>query len=299
MDRLFRWQCTLLEAFMPPNWFATSHRKHRAYRRWELCKALAENGGKLATSAPPAAYQEIVSTMLDTLLLSKVSGSDYEQNIVGSFERYGDKRFSAFRRSRVLEPQGFDDLMTELAYGAWEVMQGAHVDPIELQGQADMLVNRVSTNFRVVAECKRLTVSTPNRVQAIVKKANKQIRNTLRLVPGLLIVDITPALGGRDRPNDVNVGDELETLFQGAVGTKKNRAISAVVLVWDHYEHVVSSTGRVEGLLQRRRQVIHHNVPDIPWPASEPLFDGLTAYSDSKFVEADIDHVPLKASGGR
>jgi len=283
--RLFDWQRQILESLMPPGWFATPRHGHRAYDRWQLCSALAVNGGRLRLDAPDGVYRELISTALDTLLLAKISGSSYERRIIGSFDAYGDASFATFRRARLLNRKTFDDVLTELTYGAWEVMNGASVTPIEVTAKADMLLTRRS-GFRASAECKRLTVASRNRIHATVNAANRQLRNTQPELPGVLFVDCSALFAGTDRPSQTQVGDEAESLIAAELRAGKHRSVSAVVLAWDHYDHVDSRSTQIEGLLQRRTQSIRHEAPWHPWPIEEPLFDGLTGYTDSKRFDA-------------
>lgn len=278
---LFKWQASLLEELLPIGWFDRPHPEHRAFRRWELCRALHASGGKMPIGVPQAVHQEVVSAFLDSVWFSFLSESDLASYQVGSFSDYGDDKFRRFRESRAAHEQGFDDLMTELSYGAWHKWQGAVVQPLEEEGKADLIARLAQPGGgALVAECKRLTVMNSNRIDAIVKKASRQIRETDALVPGVLVVDVTAAIGGLERASQSEVGDELELAFTEAIRGEKNRSVSTVVLFWDHHEYVQSDDGRIESLLQRRWQQLDHGAPANPLPLDAKVFEGASVYVD-------------------
>lgn len=263
---------------MPQNWFASPHPRHRAYIRWQMCKAIAESGGLFPIDAPKSLHYEVASMFLDALLLAHLSESDIDAFRIGSFDVYGDGPFTAFRRARASRQESFDDLMTELAYGGWEKMNGTEVTPPEVAGSADMLIRRQS-GMGAVIECKRLTVTSSNRMRAIVRHASGQIAATASDLPGLLVIDISASLQGAERDNAAFVGDSYETVFSACLRGPKNRSVSAILLVWDHFEHERSADFGIETLMQRRSQVVTHVSPRHPWPRDAAMFDGLTTYS--------------------
>lgn len=278
----FVWQREFFESLLSREFFETDRTGHPAYDRWVLANEAIRHGGALPNPIPRAKHFALASALLDGLLLANLTGGRPDRLRLGSWEAYGDADFDTFRKSRLLGAESFADLMVELSYGAWHVMRGNQPKPLEVKGQADLVVEGPELERNIVAECKRLRSSAPNRIAAITKKANRQIKARDPDAWGVLVADLTVATGSATASEEIpdRVTKAIDE-FRRTLSGSKNRSVGAAVLTWDWLEVVQSPGGVTETRFLRRWERVDHPGAHHKIPQSVELYEGYTGYTKS------------------
>ena len=137
----FRRQKILLEDLFPESWFLkTKKKRHPAYIRWDLCRRMINQNGIIKFPEQKDELAEIGRIVLDSYIISLITRGDVQRLSWGSLSLYGDKLVQTKIRSRITDPEQFEDIMVELYTGAWHISKRHTVTPIENKRLPDFKV---------------------------------------------------------------------------------------------------------------------------------------------------------------
>ena len=278
----FQRQKEILEKlFSPERLLETKQKNHPAYLRWALCKKVIEQEGIIQFPEQKERLHEIGRIILDSYILVALTEGNPQQLKLGSLDLYGDEAVQKKIRSRITNPEQFEDLMVELYVGAWHKTKNHTIEPIEKEGYPDLKIEIPSIGIPVFIECKHLWTSSKNRLQEVIKKANKQIKKAAKEIKilsyGAVILDVSiPVVAGQVE-ND-NLSDKLQEMIdvvQSALSGGKNRSVGAAIVVWDDYMIMGNPPSNTLVAFRRRYKCVLHK--DVAIPEKLPLFEGYTS----------------------
>lgn len=279
----FQRQKEILEKLFSPEWFLEAkQKKHPAYLRWTLCKKIIEQRGRIQFPEQKERLHEIGRIILDSYILVALTEGNLQQLKLGSLDLYGDEAVQRKIRSRITNPEQFEDLMVELYVGAWHKTKSYAIDPIEKEGYPDLKVEIPNINIPVFIECKHLWTGSKNNLQDAIKKANKQIKRAAKEIElpsyGAVILDVSVPVAADQVEND-NLSDKLLRIVdavQSALSGEKNRSVGAAIIVWDDYMLMGKPPDSTLVAFRRRYKRISRRNPNLPVPENLPLFEGYT-----------------------
>lgn len=136
-----QFQKIILEKLFPEDWFCERRRDHHpAYQRWNLCVDLLKRNGRIQFPEQEASLPLLGRLGLDSTILITLTEGDFQKLRFGSLDLYGDSSVQAFIRSRVVDAEQFEDVMVELAFGAWHKGRGHSVEPMEIPNFPDIKI---------------------------------------------------------------------------------------------------------------------------------------------------------------
>lgn len=261
----------LLEDLFGPDWFdSPCNQTHPAYQHWYLCKENNEHHGA-NRFYNPAVKLQLGRLILDTYVFSTVTNGDVGLATLGDMAAIGDEIAVKKIRNSIVDPDKYEDVMIELVTAAWHRGRGHRALIQEVSGQQDLIVEipEISTTLQI--ECKHLTSHSPNRLAAIVKKANEQIKAGKRGDSiGVLILDATAYL------TSDNERDELFDRVHRALSGQKNRSVRHAIVTWDIVGEKADENNEYRRhLVFTRNQVAFHHSDWGPRVSDvEALFQG-------------------------
>ena len=286
--QLVQRQKELLEDLFGPEWFSQKARPlHPAYRRWALCGTIAEQGGVIKYPEQKEYLADIARVILDTGVLIDVTTGDPSQLRLGSLATYGDAAVQKKIRSRIGNPNQFEDLMVELYFGAWHKGKEGHiVMPLEQETFPDLKIETPDIDLPVFVECKRLRSVSVNRMRDVVKTASRQLGNTPEDSHRLAVLDVSTAVdlvqsNGDDLQHDDPIPKAVSQTIECVRGTLrggKNLGVDVALVVWD--DCIVFGGPKKGGtllFLRRRGSLLEHERARRRIPEPDKLFEGYTA----------------------
>jgi len=273
LAEFFKRQQELLEALLPPGWFHDRpDRTHPAYVRWSLCQRVLDRGGVVRFPDDQNDFAMIARMILDSIVLAKVSGSDPKPLGLGDFSLYGDSKVTKKILSRVTDPRQFEDVLVELAFGAWHKTRNHDVTPLEEEGLPDLKLRIADAELPIYAECKRLTSRSKNRFSKVLRKANNQIKAASERCYGIAVLDVSTLVSGRKLsdtlPSEIQA---IRKIVKPIISGAKNRSVGGVVLIWDEYTILGNAPAPTSIFLRRR----HIFIPHSPETGTETIPDDL------------------------
>jgi len=149
---------------------SAKQKNHPAYLRWALCKKIIEQEGIIQFSEQKERLHEVGRIILDSCILVTLTEGNLQQLKLGSLDLYGDEAVQKKIRSRITNPEQFEDLMVELYVGAWHRTKNHTVEPIEKEGYPDLRIEIPNINIPVFTECKHLRTGSKNNLQTQLRK---------------------------------------------------------------------------------------------------------------------------------
>ncbi len=277
----FRLQKEILEKFFPLNWFTeTSEKNHPAFLRWMLCNKILQQRGVIKFPDQETELLEIGRLVLDSAILVTLTQGNLSQLKFGSLDLYGDKAVQKKIRSRITNPEQFEDIMVELSFGAWHEMVKHSVIPLEIESYPDLELKIVGIDIPIFVECKHLRSASENRLNKEITKANSQIKATGIPCYGIGFFDVSiPVSMGQVEDDEFPMRlQEIIEIVQSTISGPKNRSIGVVLLAWDDYNIMGEPPDLTQITFRRRHVRIPHSpskdVMEIPEDLR--LFDGYT-----------------------
>jgi len=268
----------VLERTFPEGWFSAKPRlNHPAYERWKLCEDLLTSGGSIKYPSQEPLLPQLGRIILDSSVFVMLTEGDLAKAETGLLSSYGDLSVQSFMRSRLPDRRLFEDVMVELAFGAWHKSRGHRVTPLEVEGYPDLEIRLPGIALPVLAECKRLSTESENRIRNVLTKANSQIRTRGGECYGVAVLDVSNVVNA-GRVND----DRLPLALQAVVGTvnsalqRQNRAVAAALLLWDDYMMVGTPPEPTLVVFRRRYVTVRHGAPEREIPEGASLFEGFS-----------------------
>lgn len=271
----------ILEKLFPPRWFLeTPESDHPAYLQWAFCKRILDQGGVLQFPEQEAQIFEVARIIMNSGILVKVTGGDVQELRFGSLNVYGDEVVRKKVRSRITDPEQFEDIMVELSFAAWHGMHNHGVMPLEEEGLPDFKLAIPNLELPVYAECKHLRSGSKNRLRKVISKANSQIKAVSEMCYGVAVLDVSMPVAFEKVEND-RFSERLQEIIsfvRSSVSGSKNRSISDVVLTWDDYMVKGTPPEATLVVFRRRSERISHSPgEDVKRiPENIQLFDGFT-----------------------
>jgi hypothetical protein len=277
--QFLQFQKIILEKLFPQDWFSERRRDyHPAYQRWSLCIDLLKRGGQIRFPEQEASLPVVGRLVLDSTVLITLTEGDLQQLRFGSLDLYGDSSVQAFIRSRVTDARQFEDVMVELAFGAWHKSRGHSVEPMEIQNFPDLKILIPQFDLPFFIECKKVRSASLNRLGKEIQEANTQVKAVGTACYGIAVLDVTdPVSAGRvandTLPPSLN---EIIKAVQSALHGNKNHSIGAAVLLWDDYMVFGQAPQTTLVAFRRRFHVLCHDEATQRVPAAASLFEGFT-----------------------
>lgn len=277
--QFIQFQKLILEQLFPHNWFSDRRcDKHPAYQRWTMCIDLLKRGGLIRFPEQETSLPMLGRMVLDSAVLITLTEGDLQTLKLGSLDLYGDSKVKAFIGSRVTHPEQFEDVMVELAFGAWHKSRGHCVTPMEIPNFPDLEVRIPGFPLPFFVECKKIRSVSINRVMKEILAANTQIKAIGTPCYGIAVLDVTtPVSAGRVQNDSLpSYLNEIIKAVQSALRGSKNRSIGAAILVWDDYMIYGSPPKTTMVAFRRRFHVIYHDQATQRMPVGAALFEGFT-----------------------
>jgi hypothetical protein len=277
----FNLQKQILETLFLPEWFVHTTRKdHPAYLRWSLCRKILDQQGAIRWPEQRADLPTLARIGLDSWILAAITEGDLRRLKLGSLDFHGDQSVQKKVRSRVEDPEQYEDLMVELYVGAWHLTENHSVAYLEKEGVPDFRIDIRDADFPVLIDCKRLRQRSAKRARKDVTKANTQIKNARTNVDpayGILVLDASA--GDFTKAQGDQLPDGLGPIIkavQSSLSGQENRSVGAVVLVWDDYMVRGIPPDKTWVGFRRRYERVFHKNPLTPVPKDLRMFDGWT-----------------------
>lgn len=282
----------LLEEIFPENWFLeTKEINHRAFLHWCLSHVLLAQNGAINLHSQFYLLPDFARMLLDMQALIKVSEGDLNFFKFGSFDGYGNSDVKTKIESRLTDAKLYEDLMVELNIGGWYKLETDNiVTPLEKDGHPDIKIQFENSNDILFVECKNLWIHNKNRINKIIKKANRQIKTAASSEPnnsyGSVVLNVSiPSSVGLVK-NDIipNKIQEINKDINSAINGNKNKSVDAVIVFWEDYliyDHYLMTNFAFRHNIEH----VYHKNPDSSIPRSLTLFEGST-------VEYSLHHVP-------
>jgi hypothetical protein len=254
---------------------------HPAAERWRMCVAIMRQGGAVRWPQQRDDVPLICRMVMDALTFITLSGGNIQELRLADLASYGDARVQAKLRSRIDNPVQFEELMVELSLAAWHLNRGHRVTPFEEEGWPDLRVDVEGFTCPILLECKRVKIPSPRKLAKHIWKANAQIKKVGIQAFGVVVLDISAAVGNKIVPltDDVPpiVMEVMEAVRQ-AISGPKNRSVGAVVVTWDKYSQVGEPPQPVVICFRRPFQIVRHEQVEgvTVIPSNLPLFEGST-----------------------
>jgi hypothetical protein len=274
----FALQKTILEKLFPEKWFEQAQPGHPAYRRWKLCDDILKQGGAIRYPEQKGLLSELARLVLDCAVFVTLTEGNMNELKLGSLDLYGDNAVKKFIQTRVTEAVLFEDVMVQLAFGAWHKSERHNVTPSEKEGFPDLEISIPTYGTPFLFECKRVKSGTKNRIRKVINKANAQIKVPGKKAYGIATVDISDVVGIQRVENDEvpSIVKQVASFVKSALGKEFNRSIGAVVLMWDDYLTYGTPPEKMLFAFRRRYVTITHPTPLEVIPTNAPLFNGYT-----------------------
>jgi hypothetical protein len=274
-------QREILEQVFGKDWFLHANKKdkqHPAYKRWELCQTLIDQGGHIRRDQ----LSEMGRIALDVYYFIQLTEGNLDQLMLGLFDVIGDQNVRTYIRSRIKDPGFYEDIMVQLYIAAWHKARGHSVALVEKAGWPDVRVNMEIPNIPMLIECKHLRsaleISKKN-LERLTLKANSQIKKGKKDLGhthcyGVLVLDISSIVPDasadvEDIPPQVQ---EVVSIMRRALSGNKNTSIHIAIIVWDAHKIVqVSSPPSLHYVCSRRTIRIWHTNGTPIFPEDIPL----------------------------
>jgi hypothetical protein len=265
----------VLEQIFPKGWFSKRRLNHPAYQRWKWCDDLLMRGGSISYPSQEPLLPQLGRIILDSSVFVILTEGNLAEVKPGCLKSYGDPLVQSFLRSRLPDRHQFEDVMVELAFGAWHKGRGHRVSPLEVEGHPDLEIGLTGIAFPVLAECKRLSTASENRIKNILRKANSQIRVRQAECYGVAVLDVSNVVNAGCVDDDL-VPATLQSVAQVVKSAlqRQNRAVGAALLLWDDYMTVGTPPQPTLVVFRRRHLMIRHQAPERAIPERALLFEG-------------------------
>lgn len=229
---------------------------HPAVKRYDSIRAFIDHNFAVNYPDETDLVLEVGSTLLDNLGL----GAPVEDTITA----IDDKEVLQQLRSRVLDPDQFNDQMA--AFSCWEFLnnKGISARLIEKHGLPDICVD-ISDNEQEWIEVKRIRKRTdPQRVRRDIVKANKQIKCGDANGAGSVFLSIERQQMGvafdESIPHDIQV---YVKEVDRELGSDSSKSVHSVIVAWDDFTLFADSPEKTCYYVRRRSLVRHHHAPRL------------------------------------
>ena len=277
----FRFQKKLLEDLFRKETLESPKSRHPAAIRWRLCQKILRHGSVIRWPDWGDEMQLLAATLLDGATFATIGSlSDQIRSI--DLSEYGDQAVQTKIKSRINDPQQFEELMVELSLAAWHKREGHRVTPLEKDNWPDLAVEIEGFESPLFLECKRIRSASAERIAKHIQKANKQLKQVGAISRyRVVLLDVSAALKLGVGPVTDSVPDvilELLTVVRNAIGGPKNRSVSKVILVWDDAGIIGEPPNRTAVFMRRHATFVDHEpVAGVSViPPNLPLFQGTT-----------------------
>lgn len=258
--------------------------KHPAVIQSKICDQIISQNGILKLPENQDIVPKLASILLDSYILTKVSGGNIADLSLGKFATYGDEKVRKTILSQIEDPNKFQELMTELYFGSWFMNKAEYIlTATEDKGLADFKIQISNHKIPLIVDCKYIhSDSEDTRYIKNIDKANQQIkkwRGKLDCdVYGLVAMDISSKLISNGIDLEENLKFQLtklkviKELVQKYIKSNFS-SVSGVLLIWDLYgitfDDNEASTINLE--CSRNSYFIKHSNPKVTLP--ENLID--------------------------
>lgn len=275
-------QKAVLEWLFPPGWFSKANESHPAYAEWGICKQIVDWSGSLPDNVRPESLRLFTKVVLDTRFIVALSDGDLEHLSPGRHEAFGDEKVRKKIESRIRKPESFEHLLVEIYTTAWHKTWGHRAVMSEAERQPNVRVNIDGVSFPIFIECKKVYVGSRSNIEAVVKRADSQLRAAIQgddaSAYGAILLDLTAVGGAKFQKDDTipsSIGDILK-VAEKALRGDLNTHVKTAIVVWDDY--------RIDGRLpdpvivysRRRARPAHHSFNSSPLEMDK-LFNGYGA----------------------
>lgn len=277
----FQQHVKLLEKLVSNDWFnKAKNKQHPAYKKWEFCKKMESQNGIIKFPEQTSELPIFAQTLIDSAILITVTEGNLQRLSMGSFDKFTkpvkDKILNSLHH-----PTQFDDVMLELSFAAWHLMEKHKAEVLETSGYPDVKIIIPKTKIPVFAECKNIKVDKNNRIATEIKKANKQLKRVKEKHYGIAVLNVATPIKLHQVSTDIFPArvNEIISFIKGLLSSNKYRSIGAVILIWDDYIEIGKPPQKTLLAYRRRFIRIDHTPVEgcLSLPRNINLFKGFTS----------------------
>lgn len=279
---IIRLQRSLLEELFTVEWLSNTRPEHPARSRWSLCTTILMQGSTIRWPTQKDDLPELAVMLLDSATFVTISRGDLGRMRIGRLSGYGDDAVQRKISSRLRDPAQFNALMLELSTAAWHQSKGHHIKPLEDEGLPDLQVVIHGVTLPIYVECKRLTTSSEAGIQKRIRHANRQIKAVGEPCYGVVILDVSGAVGPIKSLSD-KIPEAVRTILQyveRALTGPKNRSVGKVIVTWDDMGIMGQPPERTSVFFRRNMKHLNHDPVDgvLSLRDEIELFQGQTVF---------------------
>ncbi len=272
---------TLLEQIMPNGWFNNPKNKaNPAYQRWAFCQKMISQNGSFRLPEQESELPLLGQLLLDGMHLITITEGDLQQLTVGNFDQY-IKSVKDKIVNYLTHLTQFDDIMLELSFAAWHLIEKHKTEILEVANYPDIKVDIPGCALPIYAECKNVTTPNENSIKRIITHANEQLKNVSERHYGIVILNIGKLIKMQPVNSDAypEKVDELIKLVTHSLSGKRHRSVGAAILIWDDYMQLGNPQQEMLIAYRRRFVRIDHTPEEgcIEIPQNAELFEGYTS----------------------
>lgn len=281
-DFLMR-QREILEQVFDDGWFLQANKKdkqHPAYARWQLCQTLIDQGGTIRGDQ----LRDVGEIALDTYYFVQLTEGNREQLKLGLFALVGDENVRAYIRSRIDNPDFYEDIMVQLYVASWYKANHQAVSLVEKDGWPDVRVNLSVPNIPMLVECKRLRSTgetspeiLERKIRRVTYKADTQIKHAVSDLGhghcyGVLVLDVSSIVPKTwtELGNIPQEALQAANFAQRALSGNKNTSVHVAIVVWDTHKLEVDPSPSFRYICARRCLRVKHLLPRPIFPENTP-----------------------------
>lgn len=254
-------QKEILERLFPVGWFREKSRfNHPAFRKWKFCDDLINQKLSIHSPEQDESLLDLGRILLDSSNLVTLTGGTQDELLMGDLNLYGDGPVQTKIRTRVFNPNQFEDVLLELTVAACHIQYGHRVTPLEVERHPDLRIDIPTLDHPVFAECKCLRSVSLNKFNKVIAKANSQLKAVDTPSFGVVYLDInSPMKIGIVKDTQIPSSViEVRDRVAAALSGPKNRSVGAAVLIWDFYiVHGQPPDGTLVAFLRNYLRVSH------------------------------------------
>lgn len=277
-----------LESYYDMDWLnSRGAKEHPASKHMDICRAVVDQGGYINYPAQADLLDQLSSIVHYSEVFETISTLEIEnqENLV---KFYGDEIVQKKIRSRLRDYKQYEGILVELLTGAWHVLKGHIVTPLEISGWPDLKIEQPNKGLLFLIECKHIMSLKQSSIERAIKKANRQIKNAtseIGEVPGVLVLDASSILQG----NSFNIKSEhvenIRRCIRNCISKPFYKSISAVLLTWSDFSVVGYPPVTTTVIFEREVQRIDHPFASNILPDGCELYEGTRIQSELSWLE--------------
>jgi hypothetical protein len=276
MTRLefFRLFATGIEKLIPNDWFNNPKNKtYPVYQRWAFYQKMISQNGFFKFPEQKTELPLFGQFLLDTEYLKTIFANEYFDQLLEP-ARVKIAKYLA-------HPTQFDDIMLEISFAAWHLMENHRVEILEIDKYPDVKVNVPTLMLPIYAECKNVTTDNDNSIKHKINDANGQLKSVSEAHYGIVVLNIAKSIERQRVYTDAYPErvDEIIKLVKQTLRGARNRSVGAAILIWDDFIQHGEPPQKMYVAYRRRFVRIDHSPEEgcLQIPENADLYKGNTS----------------------